>query len=154
GFWPTASPDAGRTFHRADSPTSILLLDHELGYHPSRPGGHGDQPGWDGGYGPFFQLKRGSGAPGVNFANLDRVDYVRDALEGRFGRVQLAHLTSDVLIERMSCHRRCVEELQKKYFPNDRDMGVVSKTQLWLVSAERMEKFPEEKWPNQPGYQL
>ena len=83
GFWPTASPDAGRTFHRYDSPTSILLLDGELGYHPSHPAGKGDQPGWDGGYGPFFQLENGSNAPGVNFANLDRVDYVRERARGK-----------------------------------------------------------------------
>jgi hypothetical protein len=151
GFWPTASPDAGRTFHRADSPTSIFLLDNELGYHPSHPAKKGDQPGWDGGYGPFFQLDQRSGAPGVNFANLDRVDYVRDALEGKFGRFQLAHLTSDVLIERMSCQRRCVEELQKAYFPNESDMGVVSKTKLWLISAEHVTSF---QGVNEPGYLL
>ena len=58
GFWPTASPDAGRTFHRYDSPTSILLLDDELGYHPSHPAGKGDQPGWDGGYGPSSNSKQ------------------------------------------------------------------------------------------------
>jgi hypothetical protein len=150
GFWPTASPDAGRTFHRSDSPTSIFLLDNEVGYHPSHPAAKGDQPGWDGGYGPFFQLDR-SGAPGVNFANLDRVDYVRDALDGKFGRIQLEHLTSDVLIERMSCLKRCVEELQKKYFPNEPDMGVVNKTRLWLISAEHPDKF---QGLDEPGYLL
>jgi hypothetical protein len=34
-YWPAASPDAGRTFHR--SPTAIPMLDSELGYHPSHP---------------------------------------------------------------------------------------------------------------------
>ena len=150
GFWPTASPDAGRTFHRHDSPTSIFLLDKELGYHPDHPAKKGDQPGWDGGYGPFFQLD-GSGAPGVNFANLDRLDYVRYALEGRFGRFQFEDLTSDVLIERMSCQRQCVEALQKEFFPQDHDMGVVSKTRLWLVSAEHPDGF---MGLNEPGYLL
>jgi hypothetical protein len=152
GFWPTASPDAGRTFHRSDSPTSIFLVDDELGYHPSHPAAKGDQPGWDGGYGPFFQLDAGTGAPGVNFANLDRVDYVRDALEGKFGRIQFAHLTSDVLIERMSCQRRCVEVLKQTYFPKEPDMGVVSKTRLWLISAQRVEKSPD--LDDEPGYLL
>jgi hypothetical protein len=152
GFWPTASPDAGRTFHRSDSPTSIFLVDDELGYHPSHPAAKGDQPGWDGGYGPFFQLDARTGAPGVNFANLDRVDYVRDALEGKFGRIQFAHLTSDVLIERMSCQRRCVEVLKQTYFPKEPDMGVVSKTRLWLISAQRVEKSPD--LDDEPGYLL
>ncbi len=36
-FWPAVSPDASRTFGRADAPTAMPLMDDELGYHAGHP---------------------------------------------------------------------------------------------------------------------
>ena len=138
GFWPSASPDAARTFHRVDTPTSILLLDRELGYHPEHPevlaGEVKSEPGWDGGYGPFFQAQ--GNKPGVNFGNLSHTDYVTASLEHRFGRALFENLTSDVLIERMSCHRKCIEAIDKT--------AQVNNTNYWMISAE------EKNWDEVP----
>ena len=139
GFWPSASPDAARTFHRSDTPTSILLLDRELGYHPQHPevlaGKIKSEPGWDGGYGPFFQAHESK--PGVNFGSLSHTDYVTASLEHRFGRALFGDLTADVLIERMSCHRKCIEAIDQN--------AQVNNTGYWMISAE------EKNWDQEPG---
>jgi hypothetical protein len=143
GFWPSASPDAARTFHRADTPTSILLLDRELGRHPQHPevlaGQVPSERGWDGGYGPFFQA---SGArAGVNYGNLTHTDYIVSSLEHHFGRALFDDLTSDVLIERMACHRQCIEAIDTK----PHGTAQVNQTNFWMISAE------EKNWDQEPG---
>jgi hypothetical protein len=142
GFWPAASPDAARSFHRTDTPTSILLLDRELGYHPEHPavlaGKVKSEPGWDGGYGPFFQAH--DEKAGVNFARLSHTDYITASLEQRFGRALFDNLTSDVLIERMSCHRKCIEAIDKRPFGT----AQVNNTSFWMISAE------ERDWDQEP----
>lgn len=139
GFWPSASPDAARTFHRTDTPTSILLLDRELGYHPDHPevlaGKVKSEPGWDGGYGPFFQA-HGSKA-GVNYGSLSHTDYITASLEHRFARALFDDLTSDVLIERMSCHRKCIETIDPSHQVNN--------TNYWMITAEKKD------WDQEPG---
>ena len=138
------------SFHRSDLPTSIFLVDDELGYHPSHPAAKGDQPGWDGGYGPFFSSTRGRGHP-VSISPTS-IASITCATPWRGNSAHpFAHLTSDVLIERMSCQRRCVEVLSKR-IPKEPDMGVVSKTRLWLISAQRVEKSPD--LDDEPGYLL
>ncbi|ATB28104.1 hypothetical protein [Melittangium boletus] len=146
GFWPSASPDAARTFHRVDTPTSILLLDRELGHHPQHPevlsGQVKSEPGWDGGYGPFFQA-HGAQA-GVNYGNLSHTDYITASLEQRFGRALFADLTSDVLIERMACHRKCIETIDKR----PQGTAQVNTTNYWMITAE------ERDWDTVPGSEL
>ena len=113
GFWPAAAPDSARVFHRLDTPTSIPLLDNELGLHPDSPAvqaGAKSAMGWDGGYGPFFQNSAG-GVLGVNYASIDRTDYVSNALAGKFGLDLFEELNSDVLIERLDVQRLAIEAL-------------------------------------------
>jgi hypothetical protein len=125
GFWPAASPDAGRTFQ--NSPTAIPLLDEELGWHPDNPRKPPHEPaswGWDGEQGPFI-------APSgeVNYCDFWRSDYVSNVLLGRFGSGKLAELQASELIARMDALRACVAVL-----PGKTD---VAHTDLWLVHAER-----------------
>lgn len=146
GFWPAATPDSARVFHRVDTPTAIPLLDAELGLHPENPqvvvGKAKSASGWDGGYGPFFQdFGAGAGKPvsgskapahgakGVNYASMDRTDYVSNALAGTFGQSLFEQLDADVLIERMEVQRLCVAALP----PGD---DMVELTALWLIEAE------------------
>ena len=132
-YWPAASPDASRTYHRADTPTAIPLLDAELGYHPMHPkvlaGLVSSHPGWDGEYGPFFEEP---GRIRANHASLDRADYISNALAGTFAKnTALDGVDSDELVQRMDCLRLCIESL-----PNGGN--TVNTTKLWLVVAEKV----------------
>ena len=84
-FWPAAAPDASRTFAIEYGSTAMPLLDRELGYHPSHPLVKARKVksslGWDGEQGPFFE--RISGRLFVNSANIDRSDYVSNALKNK-----------------------------------------------------------------------
>jgi hypothetical protein len=100
------------------------------------------EPGWDGSYGPFFQAR--DGKPGVNHASISHTDYITAALEGRFGRALFENLTSDVLIERMTCHRRCIQALGKLTSSTEQ----VNQTDFWLISAE------QKDWELEPGSEL
>jgi len=151
GFWPAASPDSARTFHRTDTPTSIPLLDRELGYAPDHPavlsGKVKPQPGWDGGYGPYYQL-RGTDQ-GVNYASLDRTDYITNSLEQRFGRALFENLTSEVLITRMECQRLCIRALSHGHDQVDR-------TKFWLIQADEVTDWQQAGDPvlKGPGYRF
>ncbi len=68
-FWPAAAPDAGRSFSRT-FPTVSPMTDEEIG-------SVGDSP-WDGVAGPKVV------GDVVDYPSYDHVDYVHQALEGRF----------------------------------------------------------------------
>ncbi len=147
GFWPAAAPDSARVFHRLDTPTSIPLMDSELGYHPDSPmvaaGKAKSAMGWDGGYGPFFQEKEGK--LGVNYASMDRTDYVSNALAGTFGLDLFEKLKSDVLIERLDVQRLAIATLP----PND---DTVRTTTLWLITAYEVEDWAKAGDPDLKGH--
>lgn len=71
-FWPSASPDAARTFEQSIWPTVSPLTDEELGL--------GHKPSWDGVSGP----KRIGGSDIVEYTSFDHADYVTNALENKF----------------------------------------------------------------------
>lgn len=153
GFWPAAAPDSARVFHRLDTPTSIPLLDSELGLHPDSPAvkaGAKAAMGWDGGYGPFFQdAPEGvpgvsQGTLGVNYASIDRTDYVSNALAGRFGLDLYEKLDSDVLIERLDVQKLAIEALPP---PGD----YVRDTALWLIVARDGEDWSVKGDPDLTG---
>jgi hypothetical protein len=141
GFWPAASPDAGRTFQI--SPTAIPLLDDELGWHPANPRKPPNEPaswGWDGEQGPFI-----ASAKEVNYSDFWRSDYVSNVLAGRFGSEKLAKLERSELLARMDALKLCIRVL-----PGDTD---VAHTKLWLVHAEHAPVPPAQgASPSAPGY--
>ena len=132
-YWPAVAPDASRTFGMQgwNSPTAIPMLDGELGYHPKHPavprGKVKAGNGWDGEHGPFFE--NFNGAEYVNYANIDRSDYVGNTLKGTIRVNDTSGVTSNDLIARMEALQRCVAAL-----PPGNDL--VSRTRLWLVRAE------------------
>lgn len=145
-YWPAAAPDASRTFHNQSAPTAIPLLDAELGYHSMHPlvlnGPQAETWGWDGEQGPYFTTIDNQHV--VNFASMERSDYVRNALEGKLARsTVLDGVDSTELTRRMDCLRICIQVLPR---PGDeiagardkigmRPMRKVNATQFWLVSA-------------------
>ena len=131
-FWPAVSPDASRTFGRSDTPTAIPLLDGELGYHPGHPWTSPrrsveSRPGWDGEHGPFVD----QGGHVVNFADIERSDYVANIRAGRARFSALADLSSAEIIGRMEVLRRAVAEIDNGRAPAD--------SRFWLVSAEAVD---------------
>ena len=127
-YWPAAAPDAGRTFPEFEAPTAMPLLDEELGFHPDDPRVAQrevrSERGWDGEYGPFF-LK---GRTRVNFASVDRSDYVQNTVRGLVRPGILAELDTSEILRRMEALRFCIQHLPPW---ND----TVAGTSLWLVSA-------------------
>jgi hypothetical protein len=88
-FWPAVAPDAGRSFSTV-FPTVSPLTDEEVG-------STGDLP-WDGVPGP----RPTAVADVAEYASFDHVDYVVNALAGRFtlaltGRIGTAEYTARVL---------------------------------------------------------
>jgi len=114
-------------------------MDGELGYHPDHPrvrAGHVvSRRGWDGEYGPFFEPV--AGAEHVNYASLDRSDYVSNALRGDIDVRLTSSIDSEQLIMRMDALRRCIAAL-----PPGTDR--VANTKLWLVSAEPVVAWERE----------
>ncbi|KVD30714.1 hypothetical protein [Burkholderia ubonensis] len=129
-FWPAVSPDASRTFNRADAPTAIPMLDHELGLHPCHPlVARGDESntrrGWDGEYGPYLTPDGR-----VDYADIERSDYVANALHGEMLYGAFEHVDSAELIRRISALRHAVAACDNGQTP--------SHTKLWLVSARAL----------------
>jgi hypothetical protein len=139
-FWPAAAPDAARTFGRVTAPTAIPMLDIELGFHPDHPsvknGAQKTRTGWDGEFGPFFETVQG--ALCVNYASLDRSDYVSNALAGKITVSGLMEVSADELIDRMEALEACIRQLPVT--PH-----VVSATKLFLVAVEKV-----SEWENRP----
>jgi hypothetical protein len=140
-FWPAVAPDASRTFGPdvlrpfgvPTSPTAIPMLDAELGFHPKHPsvknGVQKTRVGWDGEFGPFFETVQGSLF--VNYASLDRSDYVSNALAGKITVTSLMDISALELIDRMEALEACIRQLPVS--PH-----VVSATKLFLVTAEKV----------------
>ncbi|MBN3784679.1 hypothetical protein G3O06_45320 [Burkholderia sp. Ac-20345] len=133
-FWPAVSPDASRTFNRTDAPTAIPMLDRELGLHPCHPlVARGDESntrrGWDGEYGPYL-TPDGS----VDYADIERSDYVANALHGEVLYGAFEHVDSAELIRRISALRHAVAACDNGQTP--------SHTKLWLVSARELGDSP------------
>jgi hypothetical protein len=140
-FWPAVAPDASRTFgpegDRAFgaliTPTAIPMLDAELGFHPKHPsvknGVQKTQAGWDGEFGPFFETVQGSLF--VNYASLDRSDYVSNALAGKLTVAGLMDVSADELIDRMEALEASIRQVP--VIPH-----VASHTKLFLVTAEKV----------------
>ena len=108
-FWPAVAPDASRTFGNR-WPDRLPMLDEELGFHPGHPrvksGEQQAYRGWDGEFGPYFE--RLAAGEFVNHASIERSDYVKNALEGRF-RVDLtASVQSEDLIDRFRALKTCL----------------------------------------------
>jgi hypothetical protein len=148
-YWPAASPDAGRTFHR--SPTAIPMLDSELGYHSrhpdcpqaTKPGG--GTRGWDGEQGPF--LERAADTTGaqravVNYADIMRSDYVSNVFNGHISAQLLANVDSEELINRMDCLRLAIQTAGS---------GRVDETPLWLVYAAPVADWAAVEAVNAPA---
>jgi hypothetical protein len=148
GMWPAASPDASRTFQGSvtvdmsdyyRNPTAIPLMDNEIGYHIDSPYNDGrivklETFGWDGEQGPFL-IKTGTSFE-VNFTDLGRADYVANAMAQPgdldfhpFNMALLRDLESAELIARMECLKQSIKKIEGA-------AAWVSKTSLWLVSAE------------------
>ncbi|MFC0400009.1 hypothetical protein [Paraburkholderia rhizosphaerae] len=126
-YWPAASPDAARTFERPGIPSAIPMLDDELGFHPDSPHGAPDsKPGWDGEFGPFFQMR--DGVAGVNSADIRRSDYVYNATQHTFAS-RVFDLSSEELIRRMEALRACIGVIPKA------GSEMPSLTQYWIVRA-------------------
>lgn len=108
-FWPAVAPDNGRTFGNEGFGNQLPMLDEELGFHPNHErvvsGKVASYRGWDGEFGPFFE-KIGT-KTFVNFAAIERSDYVSQALAGRI-RVDLtAEVQSADLIARNQALEKC-----------------------------------------------
>jgi len=142
-YWPAASPDAGRTFHR--SPTAIPMMDAELGYHRLHPDcpeparATGGTLGWDGEQGPFIETGTDSAGRAwsmVNYADIMRSDYVSNAEAGHVTARALRDLDSDELIARMDCLRVAIQIAGRQR---------VDETPLWLVYAAPVAEWAA--WP-------
>jgi hypothetical protein len=84
-FWPAAAPDATRTMEPALSPITVApLTDEEIGQRP------GSIP-WDGVHGPTVGTDA-NGATVADFASFAHVDYVENALAGRFSLALTSHI--------------------------------------------------------------
>ncbi len=132
-YWPAVAPDASRTFGMQgwNSPTAIPMLDGELGYHPDHPAVKAGKiktgRGWDGEHGPFFEDI--DGTEYVNYASIDRSDYVGNTLKGAIRANNTSGVSSNDLIARMVALQDCIAKLPT-------GNGLVSQTELWLVRAE------------------
>lgn len=150
-FWPAAAPDTSRTFGIQFAPTALPMLDVELGYHPHHPrslaGSATAGTGWDGEYGPF--LERVNGTLVVNFADRDRSDYTRNALDGNLSIATTASVDSHEMTSRMAALRDCIRVLPQPGRADDE----VSNTRLWLVVAEKVDDWSGSGTSlNGPGY--
>jgi hypothetical protein len=126
-FWPAVSPDASRTFNRTDAPTAIPMLDDELGFHSEHPlvangSVHDTRTGWDGEHGPYL-TRDGM----VDYADINRSDYVANAMSGRILYGAFEHVDAAELIRRIKALRHAVGACDPG--------GTPAKTELWLVSA-------------------
>ena len=149
GMWPATSPDAARTYQGSNetkfrNPTSVPLLELEIGICPGSPGGSEHAcTGWDGEQGPY--LEKIGAQWKVNFTDLGRADAVTNALTDKLDMSKLRKLTSAELINRMEALKLCIKALPLKNFnpeihksPKPEEPHVPAFTYLWLVSAEKV----------------
>ena len=133
-FWPAVAPDSSRTYGVDPLgnllPTSIPMLDSEVGYHPQHPrvvaGEVVASLGWDGDEGPFFEMRNGQLF--VNAVSPSRSDQSIAALQGRIGYSGLDSITTDDFIHRVEEFAFC----QKRVLPS----AGFPASALWLVTVE------------------
>ncbi|HEU4407466.1 MAG TPA: hypothetical protein VFS43_19525 [Polyangiaceae bacterium] len=100
-FWPSASPDAGRSFSR-NFATVAPLTDEEIGTTGRLP--------WDGVAGP--RVVAAQGAPAVvEYASFDHVDYVASALAGKFSIKLVGRISTDEYVARVLAMARAYRAL-------------------------------------------
>lgn len=146
GMWPVTSPDAGRTFQGSlesilgkKPNTAIPLMDREIGIHKNSPHvelyGIEESLGWDGEQGPFIQIT--GNEIQINYTDIERADYLQNLYDPKIGfdASILRKLESKEIIQRMDAQRFCVKTIDKKK---------VWSTQLWLVSALKINNWEEE----------
>jgi hypothetical protein len=148
-FWPAVAPDSSRTYGFGPGghdvlPTSIPLMDSELGYHPQHPrvlaGEVKASIGWDGDQGPF--LAGSANARFINAMNPARADQSLAALAGRLGFSGLDEVDSDAFLRRIEALIFCKTKLLH-------DSGL-SNRNTWLVGAEAVSEWATWKskvWP-------
>ena len=136
-FWPAAAPDASRTFGNG-WPNQLPMLDDELGFHPNhervRSGVVTSYRGWDGEFGPFFE--KVSGTLNVNFASIERSDYVTNTLNKQIRVSLTANVQSEDLIARRLALNACLRILGGPNEPSC--LVVVRKVDDWSVAGAAM----------------
>jgi hypothetical protein len=137
-FWPSAAPDATRTFGlfppKWNATTSVPLMDVELGLHPNHPavkkGRRQPSLGWDGEQGPYYERNFRY----VNHANIAQSDYVSNALAGTISILGLADIRALEMFRRMNALRDSIAVLPES-------PARVSATKLLLVGSEAVEDW-------------
>jgi hypothetical protein len=138
GMWPASSPDAARTYqgsltrYTRRNPTSIPLLDDELGYHKKSPYGiaNNETYGWDGEQGPY--LWKSNGQVYINSTSVREADYIKNVLDPNIGLDMsvLRELKSHELIERMEFLKKCIKAIDSR--------RTVATTDFWLIGAQKV----------------
>lgn len=139
-FWPAVAPDSARTYgYRPPKanpfvpfssdrllPTSIPLLDGELGYHRDHPRVQNqevaERRGWDGDFGPFFVTVGDKRF--VDASNPMRADQTRAALDNLVGFNGLDQVDTELFKQRMEALGWC-----RKHF---------DQAKWWLITCERV----------------
>lgn len=163
-FWPAAAPDASRTFFISNTlsviagnggtfddqftdkkPTAIPLTDQELGIHPkiATSIGVSSKVGWDGEYGPFLEANHDG--EHVNYADIARSDYTRNAWKGSMHMDIIKNVTTSQLIKRMEALQKCILELLQP------TTDTIISNDYWLVSFEEIDdwSFRGDRMSNQ-----
>lgn len=123
-FWPSASPDTGRSFSQVERTVSPLS-DAELGIN----GG----PAWDGWPGP-----RPLGAGQYRYASFQHVDYVQTALDDSFTLAQTSEVTTERYAARVLAMRRVYAALGVNFRPR--------RPMAWnLLSFRELEEEEEQE---------
>ncbi len=117
--------------------TALPLLDEELGFHPRHPkvlaGQAVSQPGWDGGFGPFFA----DGDTSVNFTWIERSDYTSAAFHGKMNLGLLGRIETDEQLARMDAFRECADRIRGK--------TPMTRFNTLLVSAEKISDWSQRQ---------
>lgn len=135
GMWPAASPDAARTFKRKTR-TALPLTDEEIGLSPqSFLGGKNRQGvyGWDGEYGPYLDVRNGKYI--VNYAAIERSDYINNYFEERFDFSKVRGINRPEAKKRLASLAQ-VNKILLGGSPLD-------KSDNWLVSFSKVENFSD-----------
>ena len=119
GMWPAASPDAARTFRRVTA-TALPLTDQELGLsaestlylNTHRGTTQTAVAGWDGEYGPFIKLDA-DGKVCVEYASIERSDYINNYNQGKIDFSKLHVINKDEALRRLAVLALCNDWLLK-----------------------------------------
>ncbi len=143
-FWPAVAPDSSRTFGNGQQPphyrpkrvNQLPMLDDELGLHPDHErvrAGEAPYRGWDGEYGPFFATLKGMLV--VNFASMERSDYVTNALQKQIRVSLTADVQSEDLIDRRNALNACLRALKSLNVDDPDCLVVVQAIDDWSTAG-------------------